>query len=87
MERNRLAAAVLQRLLKRLQAFPTLDMAQFQQEWQQRDVLLGHQVQAFSGTETLQGLASGVDNQGQLRIILTDGLIKNLSSADVSVRM
>lgn len=86
-ERNRLAAAVLRRLFKRLQAFPTLDIAQFQQEWRQRDVLLGHQVQAFSGTETLQGLASGIDDQGQLRIILTDGLIKNLSSADVSVRM
>ncbi len=86
-ERNGLVAALLQRLLPRLQAFPRLDMAQFQQDWQQRDVLLGRQVQVLSGAETLQGLASGVDNRGQLRIILNDGSIKNLSSADVSVRM
>jgi BirA family biotin operon repressor/biotin-[acetyl-CoA-carboxylase] ligase len=85
--RSALAAALLQRLVKRLHAFPQLDMTQFQQDWQHWDVLAGHQVQALLGTETLQGLASGVNNQGQLRIILRDGLIKNLSSADVSVRM
>ena len=85
--RNTLAAALLQRLVKRLHAFPQLDMAQFQHDWQRWDVLAGRQVQALMGTETLQGLASGVNNQGQLRIVLRDGFIKNLSSADVSVRM
>ncbi|WML89901.1 biotin--[acetyl-CoA-carboxylase] ligase [Thiothrix lacustris] len=86
-ERNVLVSAVLQRLLKRLRGFSRLDMAQFQQDWRQRDVLLGRQVQAFSGTETLQGLASGINNQGQLIINFSDGSIRNLSSADVSVRM
>jgi BirA family biotin operon repressor/biotin-[acetyl-CoA-carboxylase] ligase len=62
-------------------------MAQFQTDWQQRDVLLGRQVQALSGTDVLLGLASGINNQGQLIIEFNDGSIKNLSSADVSVRM
>ena len=86
-ERNVLVSAVLQRLLKRLRGFSRLDMAQFQTDWQQRDVLLGRQVQALSGTEVLLGLASGINNQGQLIIEFNDGSIKNLSSADVSVRM
>jgi birA, biotin-[acetyl-CoA-carboxylase] ligase region len=86
-DRNAVVAAILQRLVRRLQDFPCLDMAQFQQDWQQRDLLQGREVQVHSGRESLQGLASGVDHCGQLRIILHDGSIKNLSSAEVSVRL
>lgn len=85
--RNHLAAALLNRLLPRLQAFPHLDMAQFQRDWQAWDTLDQREVRVLSGSEVLEGLASGVDNHGQLRIKLNDGSIKNLSSADVSVRM
>lgn len=87
LERPALVAAILQRLMPRLQAFPYLDMAQFQHDWRQRDVLQGHQVLAHSGMEMLQGLALGVDNRGKLSIALSDGSIKKLSSADVSVRL
>ena len=38
-------------------------------------------------TAGVAGVAAGVDTQGQLRLELTDGLIKVFSSADVSVRM
>lgn len=85
--RNHLAAAVLNRLLPRLQGFPGLDMVQFQRDWQAWDVLDQREVRVLSGPDLLEGLASGVDHRGQLRIKLKDGLIKNLSSADVSVRI
>lgn len=85
--RNRLVAAILQKLLLRLQAFPQLDMAQFQQDWQGWDTLAQRQVRVLSGTQVMDGVACGVDSQGQLRILSSDGLIKNFSSADVSVRM
>lgn len=85
--RNPLVAAVLNRLLPRLQAFPWLEMAQFQRDWQHHDVLAGRQVRVLESSTMLEGLASGVDNRGQLIIKLNDGLIKNLSSADISVRM
>ena len=86
-ERHALIVAILQRLIPRLKAFPRLDITQFQHDWQRRDLLQGREVLVQSGTETLQGLASGVDNRGQLKITLYDGSIKNLSSADVSVRL
>ncbi len=86
-QRNLLAAAILQRLFVRLQAFPQLDMVQFQQDWQRWDMLAQRQVRVLSGTEILDGLACGVDAHGQLRVLLTDGFIKAFSSADVSVRM
>lgn len=85
--RSLLVAAVLNRLLPRLQAFPALDMAQFQHDWQRHDVLRGRQVRVLENDTIQEGLASGVDNRGQLIINFNDGLIKNLSSADVSVRM
>lgn len=86
-DRNQVAAAFLDRMLARLHTFPQLDMAQFQQEWRRHDVLNRRPVRVFSGNKTFEGIASGVNSQGQLQLKLIDGLIKNFSSADVSVRM
>ena len=86
-ERNTLAAALLSRLVEHLQAFPNLDNAQFQQAWQDWDVLAQRTVRVLAGSEVWEGLADGVDSQGQLRLQLTNGLSKVFSSADVSVRM
>lgn len=86
-ERNRVSAAILSRLLSRLQVFSALDMAQFHRDWQRWDVLLDTPVRVLTGGASIAGVAAGVDTQGQLRLELTDGLIKVFSSADVSVRM
>jgi BirA family biotin operon repressor/biotin-[acetyl-CoA-carboxylase] ligase len=85
--RNPLVIAILNRLLVHLQHFPQLDMAQFQSVWRRWDVLEQRPVRVLTGTEILEGLACGVDTQGQLRLKLDDGSIRNFSSADVSVRM
>jgi BirA family biotin operon repressor/biotin-[acetyl-CoA-carboxylase] ligase len=86
-DRNTLVAALIQRLIPRLLAFPQLDMAQFQQDWQRWDVLANRPVRVLSGNNTVEGLACGIDAQGQLRLALEDGLINVFSSADVSVRL
>jgi BirA family biotin operon repressor/biotin-[acetyl-CoA-carboxylase] ligase len=85
--RNPLVIAILNRLLGYLQHFSQLDMAQFQSVWRRWDVLEQRPVRVLSGTEILEGLACGIDSQGQLRLKLNDGSIRNFSSADVSVRM
>lgn len=85
--RNELVAAILQRLVWRLLAFPRLDMAKFHQDWQGWDMLARRRVQVLSGAETIDGIACGLDPQGQLRLLLSNGLMKTFSSADVSVRM
>lgn len=86
-DRNRIVAAVLQRLLPRLRTFSTLDMAQFQHDWLGCDMLFGHPVRVLSGNATMEGLARGIDQQGQLRVEFSDGSVTAFSSADVSVRM
>lgn len=85
--RNSLVIALLRRLVARLRIFPQLDMEQFQQDWQRWDMLAGRQVRVLSGMEVIDGVACGVDSQGQLRLFLADGRLKTFSSADVSVRM
>ncbi|MBU0654518.1 MAG: biotin--[acetyl-CoA-carboxylase] ligase [Gammaproteobacteria bacterium] len=87
MNRNTLASVIIERLLARLQTFPQLDVAQFQQEWQRRDVLDQRPVRVLSGSHVSEGVACGVDSQGQLQVRLRGGSIKTFSSADVSVRM
>lgn len=87
MSRNVLAAAILNRLLVRLQTFPMLDMVQFRQEWQRWDALDQCPVRVLSGSQVAEGIACGVDSRGQLLVKLNDSFIKAFSSADVSVRM
>ncbi len=85
-DRNRLVAVILESLVPALQAFPVFDVAQFQEEWQAWDLLAGLPVQVNAGTDVLQGIARGLDAQGQLQIELADGKRRVFSSADVSVR-
>lgn len=87
LSRNTLVAALLNRLLPRLQQFVTQDTASLLAEWQHWDLLRHCEVKVFSADKTYLGIASGVDSQGQLRISLNNGQIKVFSSADVSVRM
>ncbi len=85
--RNLLVAAILKRLIVRLVSFPGLDRVQFGQEWQRWDVLDQCPVRVLSGSCVSEGIACGVDSQGQLQLKLGDGSIRAFSSADVSVRM
>ena len=85
--RNTLIGVILNQLVYRLQDFPYLNGSLFQQEWQPWDVLAQRSVRVLAGEEIFEGIACGVDSQGQLRLSLMDGLIKTFSSADVSVRM
>lgn len=85
-ERNRLIAALLNRLLARLQGFPQMAFTQFQQDWQHWDMLQGQTIQVLEQTNSYHGYACGIDTQGQLIVRLPNGLSKHLTAAEVSVR-
>ncbi|MBJ6609303.1 MAG: biotin--[Candidatus Thiothrix moscowensis] len=87
LDRNVLVAAILRRLVTQLQEFPRLDMARFRQDWQRWDVLAGRPVRVLFGSQVSEGVAYGVDTQGQLQLKGADGSLRTFSSADVSVRM
>jgi BirA family biotin operon repressor/biotin-[acetyl-CoA-carboxylase] ligase len=85
-DRNHLVAAILEQLIPALQTFPDFKMANFKQQWQRWDWLDNQAVSVNTGQEILQGLACGLDEQGQLQLVLADGSRRAFSSADVSVR-
>jgi BirA family biotin operon repressor/biotin-[acetyl-CoA-carboxylase] ligase len=86
-DRNLMISRLLNRLLLRLQAFLQLDMVQFQRDWGRWDVLAQQAVRVLAGGQVWEGVASGVDTQGQLQLLRPDGTRLAFSSADVSVRM
>ncbi len=85
-DRNHLISLLLQQLIPALQAFPGLNRAQFAQDWQQWDILHHREIQVHTGAEVLSGTSLGIDAQGQLDVLLNNGVRQVFSSADVSVR-
>lgn len=85
-DRNQLIAAILDKLIPALQTFPHFNMHNFKQVWQAWDWLDNQSVRIDTGTEILQGIACGLDEQGQLQVALAGGSRRAFSSADVSVR-
>ena len=54
--------------------------------WAPLDALKGRQVTARIGQQALSGLASGIDDDGALRLSAEDGLIHCIRAGDVTLR-
>ncbi|NCT68545.1 MAG: biotin--[acetyl-CoA-carboxylase] ligase [Rhodanobacteraceae bacterium] len=83
--RNRLAAALLERLLDALERFARDGFGAFADAWAQHDVLAGRRVQVLRADGAREGVAAGVDARGALRVVFADGE-RAVDSGEVSVR-
>ncbi|MEZ5480478.1 MAG: biotin--[acetyl-CoA-carboxylase] ligase, partial [Thiolinea sp.] len=83
-DRNKLIAAILGHLIPALQGFPHFDSRAFRGEWSAWDMLQGRTVRVDTGQGVVQGMACGLDDDGQLVVQLTNGRRQAFSSADVS---
>jgi BirA family biotin operon repressor/biotin-[acetyl-CoA-carboxylase] ligase len=88
--RDRLAAAVLDHLLRLPGRFEADGFGSFRADWQRLDVLVGHEVAVISADGELCGRAEGIDQQGTLRVgwlsASGDPQQQSFNSAEVSVR-
>jgi BirA family biotin operon repressor/biotin-[acetyl-CoA-carboxylase] ligase len=73
---------ITQPLLTALKEFETHGFAMLQQRFNARDALRGLRVQS---SEALEGLCEGVDSQGALQILTSEGR-QTINSSEVSVR-
>jgi BirA family biotin operon repressor/biotin-[acetyl-CoA-carboxylase] ligase len=73
---------ITQPLLTDLKEFETHGFAMLQQRFNARDALRGLRVQS---SEALEGLCEGVDSQGALQILTSEGR-ETINSSEVSVR-
>ncbi len=69
--RNKLAAALLDRLLINLNSFARDGITSFLPKWPSRDYLKGKHITITNGTTTTHGVAQGIDNEGKL-LLQTD---------------
>lgn len=85
-DRNRIAAAVLSRLLPALEEFDSAGLAPFHARYAQLDALAGLPLTVHAPTATLHGTALGLADDGALRVRLDDGAERAFHSGEVSVR-
>jgi BirA family biotin operon repressor/biotin-[acetyl-CoA-carboxylase] ligase len=84
LDRAALAVAILRGLDSR-QAALVEDFAQLVQETAQRSALLGLAIQVRAGHTLLEGIAEGLDSEGQLFLREANGTVRTLTAGEVSI--
>jgi BirA family biotin operon repressor/biotin-[acetyl-CoA-carboxylase] ligase len=84
-DRNRLAAALIGRLVMGLRAFQIDGFAAFAAEWRAADALAGRPVVISSNGGSIAGHARGIDSGGALCLETRDG-VQRFVSGEVSAR-
>lgn len=83
--RTALAGALVTRMVRALDTFALQGFAAFASAWAARDALANHAIRVIRPGGVFEGVATGVDAHGALRVRGADGL-RSIDSADVSVR-
>ena len=84
-DRNQLAAALLDQLGASLLAFEKQGFIGFKERWQHADFLQGKAVSVDYGGETIHGDYLGITLDGSVQINTSDG-VKSLNGGEISVR-
>ena len=85
-ERNTLAATVLDELCTAIETLVSSSFAAFRAEWNALDALHGRDVMVSGLAATLAGRALGVDEHGALRVLDAGGMLHTVMAGEVSVR-
>lgn len=83
--RNRLAAALLTRLVLVLEEFEQQGFAPFLDEWRAADALRAKPARVQNGRTIVEGVARGIDTDGAL-LLEVEGRLARFVSGDASVR-
>lgn len=82
LNRNRIAAALIDGLHAELEKFAVSGFAPYRQEWESLDVYRGKEVQVQSGVGSIRGVVTGVDVGGALLLNTSSG-IQSISGGEV----
>ncbi len=79
-------SAIRESVLRLVALFERSGFAEILVRWQERDFLKGQRAQWLRGDgQVIEGVAEGIDGQGQLRVRSDDGVIHPVISGDVSL--
>jgi len=85
-DRNRLAAFVIDELHRMFTTFAERGLAAFRAEWERRHLYTGQRVSLCQGDVRIDGVVEGVDDSGALRLRDTQGDARTFVSGEVSLR-
>ncbi len=85
-DRTAVAAGLITHLLAALERFEQEGFSPFQNEWEEADALRGCSVVVSGGSSPIRGVASGVYEEGSLKLRLEDGTFCRCRAGEVSVR-
>lgn len=85
-DRNRVAAALVAALVEGLRQFERDGFAAFGADYARHDLLLGQPLQLSGALGAFDGVGAGVDARGALQVRMADGGVRQIDSADVTVR-
>ena len=85
--RHQLVAALLLALLNTLEKFPEMGSKQILSQWEKVDILQGKNVTVQQTRQKWTGIARGIDPQGHLLVQDVSTKIRQIASADVSIRL
>ena len=85
-DRNRFAGALIAALVDGLRQFEREGFAGFADEYARHDLLNDQPLQLSGALGAFEGTGAGVDARGALRVRLSDGSLRPVDSADVTVR-
>lgn len=83
-ERNRLAAYLLNHSLTVLAEFETVGIQAYLDEWRSYDCIKGQQAHLFIGAQTITGIIAGIDDNGLLLMEHVDGKVQAFASGEIS---
>ncbi len=84
LNRNQLVAQLLNELLSIAATFEKQGFAGYLDEWREYDCLFEKSATLFVGTQTINGIVQGIDENGLLKLQREDGAIQTFASGEVS---
>jgi BirA family biotin operon repressor/biotin-[acetyl-CoA-carboxylase] ligase len=85
-DRNRVAAALIAALIDGLRQFERDGFAAFVADYARYDLLRDQSLQLSGALGAFEGIGAGVDPRGALQVRMADGTLRQVDSADVTVR-
>jgi BirA family biotin operon repressor/biotin-[acetyl-CoA-carboxylase] ligase len=84
--RNYLTGLIVNELLSQLSIYEAQGLEGFLSRWESYDVLKGKPVVMSASGQYFEGVAQGINNQGELAVMDSQGQIKHFCYGEVSVR-
>lgn len=84
LNRNQLIGKLLNELLPIAATFEKQGFSAYLDEWREQDCLFGKQVNLFVGSQKINGVVQGIDENGLLKLQRDDGTIQTFASGEVS---